>query len=124
MRSTHCATRRTNDASLPSHRRQSLLVCAARRYHPDVNSGCAQAATQFVRVKEAYDSVLREALQFEQNTQERGHAAADGAQHPGGRYERPRAYPTLPPALPLPLPLTLPLTLTLTLTLTLSRRRP
>ena len=65
-------------------------MCAARRYHPDVNSGCAQAATQFVRVKEAYDSVLREALQFEQNTQERGHAASDGAQHPGGHYERPR----------------------------------
>lgn len=43
-----------------------------------------------MRVKEAYDSVLREALQFEQNTQERGHAASDGAQHPGGHYERPR----------------------------------
>ena len=41
-----------------------------------------------MRVKEAYDSVLREALQFEQNSQERGHAASNGAQHPGGRYER------------------------------------
>ena len=60
----------------------------ARQYHPDVNSGCAQAATQFVRVKEAYDSVLRDALLFEQSSQERGSAAYDGAQHPGGRYER------------------------------------
>ena len=41
-----------------------------------------------MRVKEAYDSVLRDALLFEQSSQERGSAAYDGAQHPGGRYER------------------------------------
>ena len=39
-----------------------------------------------MRVKEAYDSVLREALMFEQSNQ--GSAASDGTQHPGGRYER------------------------------------
>ena len=41
-----------------------------------------------MRVKEAYDSVLREALLIEQSSEERGSAAYDGAQHPGGRYER------------------------------------
>ena len=88
MRIRDCATRRTRRLSPHQRLTPSLLVCAARQYHPDVNSGCAQAATQFVRVKEAYDSVLRDALLFEQSSQERGSAAYDGAQHPGGRYER------------------------------------
>ena len=65
-------------------------VCAARRYHPDTNSGCEKAAAQFVRVKEAYDSVLREALRAEQSSQERGSTSSDrrsaSAQHSGGSW--------------------------------------
>ena len=63
-------------------------MCAARRYHPDTNSGCEKAAAQFVRVKEAYDSVLREALRAEQSSQECGSASSDrrsaSAQHSSG----------------------------------------